>query len=525
MLRRQYDGYIGWGRARGQDMIMALQWLLENYPEDQREILFDNMRLLKEAAFDWPRFFSEDVFPMGDLDTIPSNDLQYDLVHVVNLGQALKSSAIVRRYTHNDVLLDTARNSVNWTFIYHGAPSGAIIGDERISGVSPTRGTELCSVVETMFSLSYLYKAIGDRYFADRCELAAFNALPVMISPDSWAHQYVAQSNQPYSIHLKETPFWNVNDRGQTFGLEPHFPCCTVNHPQGYPKFASNMFVKAGTNGIGHALLSPGRVRYLLNQDNKVDIRCQTHYPFGQSLEYTIIAQKSFDFYVRVPEWYLPQDSYVRVNGGTPKPLRPDPETGMHKIVINKTITVIQYHLGAEIKVENRQNETVAIHYGPLLYALEITTIITSAEPSDWNSQQTLPQSWYTEQTRDYTISNTSAWAYAIDTSTLKFYSTSLGKSPATTSDLPNPIFQQGAPPTFITVQACEVAWGYSRGVPAEPPLPGHRRCTSKPREVKLIPYGAAKIHIAEFPVVDISSPRETIFNGDKTQQVLAFHD
>ena len=51
-------------------------------------------------------------------------------------------------------------------------------------------------MVEAMFSLGYLYQALGDRAFADKCELIAYNALPVMVSPDWWAHQYVAQANQ-----------------------------------------------------------------------------------------------------------------------------------------------------------------------------------------------------------------------------------------------------------------------------------------------------------------------------------------
>lgn len=53
---------------------------------------------------------------------------------------ALKAPAVARRFTHDDALLESARSGVNWTFLYHSSPSGAIIGDERISGLSPTRG-------------------------------------------------------------------------------------------------------------------------------------------------------------------------------------------------------------------------------------------------------------------------------------------------------------------------------------------------------------------------------------------------
>ncbi|KAH0555905.1 hypothetical protein GP486_006148 [Trichoglossum hirsutum] len=371
--------------------------------------------------------------------------------------------------------------------------------------------TELCSVVETMYSLSYIYRATGERSFADRCEKTAFNALPVMVMPDWWSHQYVAQTNQPMSLPLARPPFRNVNGRGQTYGLEPHYPCCTTNHPQGYPKFLSASFVKVGPNGLGHALLSPGKVSTTLGQgnDNNVTVDCETNYPFGLLFLYTIETQRPFDFYVRVPEWYIAEDSFARVSSSDSEISKglivdPDPVTGMLHVAVGKGTTKITYKLGARIKIEPRMNGSIAIHHGALLYALEIGTATTSMPALDWRYQRRLPSNRVVPQVHDHIIRNTTVWAVAIDPSTLRFQ-TNTPESSETVERLPNPIFQEGAPPTSITGMACEINWGYhSKGVPKEPPGPGRHKCISDRFTVKLVPYGAAKIHIAEFPTANL---------------------
>lgn len=77
-----------------------------------------------------------------------------------------------------------------------------------------------------MYSLSYLYQALGDNEYADRCELTAFNALPVMTTSNQWARQYVVIANQPFSHHLSgEVPFFNVGHDGIVYGLGKKLSC------------------------------------------------------------------------------------------------------------------------------------------------------------------------------------------------------------------------------------------------------------------------------------------------------------
>lgn len=213
-----------WGRVRFPDMLISLQWLYENYPRGNQTMMLGTMSLLESRGFDWPSYWTEDNFIFVDLDTIQDpitgDSPRFPFVHAVNAAQGLKAGATIYRFTGNNSILQNNRDGVNWTFTYHGDPAGSIIGDERESSLNANRGSELCTAVETMYSMSYLYHALGDNYFADRCERAAFNALPVSINADHWAHQYLAVPSEPYAQILSgNNPFWNVGDAGIIYGL------------------------------------------------------------------------------------------------------------------------------------------------------------------------------------------------------------------------------------------------------------------------------------------------------------------
>ncbi|KAL8860707.1 MAG: hypothetical protein Q9178_002737 [Gyalolechia marmorata] len=358
---------------------------------------------------------------------------------------------------------------------------------------------------------------MGDRQFADHCERAAFNALPVMFTNDLWAHQYLVVPNQPYTYPLNgPNPFWNTGDQSVLYGTSPNYPCCTVNMPQGLPKFLSNSFVQAGNNGLGHALLSPARVNTTLPSGTQVALSCNTTYPFGDILRYTFTASAPFTLNLRVPSWVtIYKVNVSSYSGSSPKTydsssLFPDPHTGMLPLSLLETGTV-EYKLHTSIRTEDRGNSTISIYHGALLYALDVgysdtiisNSIYTSSTIYTFNSDNETLLHSIPNQAHDHLIVNTKPWNIAIDPSTL-FYHTRNTSSvdDSNGGTLPNPIWAYEAPPSYITAQGCEIEWGIEKGLPAPPPLMGERKCVGDVREVVLRPYGSLKVHMAVLPTM-----------------------
>lgn len=403
----------------------------------------------------------------------------------------LKAAAVVRRLTHNDTLIQTQKTGVDWTYQYHGASSGNIIADERSDGLEPFAGSELCSAVEAIYSLSYLYSALGDPSYADRAELAAFNALPSMMTPDWWAHQYMAQTNQPYAINFTKSPFYNVNTLGATFGLEPNYPCCTVNHPQGLPKFTMGAFLRSGDNGLVHALLSPTTAVANLTVGT-VTVECDTSYPFGDTLSYTVTAPGPFDFYIRQPEWST--DTATTAISGAASSY--DAATGLRQVSLPGGTAHFTYTLAPTIRTTPRANDTIAVYRGALLYGLHVGSSNSSGPPKSYNAQTPLPGQ--PAAARDYEYTNTTAWDFAIDPATLAW----VPGAPT----LPTPVFADDALLGSLTAQACRINWPlYNGATPSAPPTGPARSCVAPPQQVTLVPVGGAKVHMAELPTLSLS--------------------
>lgn len=233
-------------------------------------------------------------------------------VHGVNNAMAVKYPLLLNDFRPNPEYVELAKKTTQNLMKYHGTAAGVFTSDEVLSGTSPSRGIELCTVVEFMRSLEAMLERTGDVYYADLLETACFNALPATITPAYTAHQYVQQVNSAAANRAKRD-FFNVKSDGTVFGLAPNFGCCTANMHQGFPKFCENLCYRTD-EGFAFMLYAPCRVETNIN-GVKINLRETTDYPFKNKSKIvveSISGNPEVKFSFRVPEY---TSLTVNVNG------------------------------------------------------------------------------------------------------------------------------------------------------------------------------------------------------------------
>ncbi|KAI1311370.1 duf1680 domain-containing protein [Xylaria venustula] len=491
-----FDG-DGWGPARGHEMHISLQWLYENHPKNNSDLIWETMDLMIQGSTtfgtDWRNFFVQGTFP--EVVYLPrEQSYSWLFTHGVNLAEAIRFPLAIYRTSGDEALKAQTRTAVDLIGKYHKSLAGTLIGDEMITDNNPNRGAELCTAAELMFSLSWVYQYLGDNDIADWVELTAFNAFPGQIWSDWWSHQYVQQENQPWARNLTVAPqMWvDVGSYGNVFGLEPDYPCCTVNHPQGYSKFLVNSFVGTEDGGIAHVFLSPGIVSTTVGDDNDVVITSNTNYPFAMDLSYSIQADDDFTFYVRIPDWANPSSTATDPSGNS-KQISPN-DSALQKFDIPKGQSKVSINLQTEPRVVDRANNTAAVYYGPLLYSLALDYNETTRQPVAYDGGSIEPSS-VIGQTRDHIVETTDLWNIAIDPSQIKVVQSNNGQ-------LANPIWAYGAPPLELRVAATEIDWPIEFDTPANPPL--NPQAKGKPFSARFVPFASAKVHMAHLPKLDL---------------------
>ncbi|MCK4894915.1 MAG: glycoside hydrolase family 127 protein, partial [Calditrichia bacterium] len=166
-----------WAKTRGGENLASVYWL---YNRTGEHFLLDLGAMIFEQTRDWTDRFTSG-FP--------------ESWHGVNTGMGIKQPVVWYQYSKDEKYLKAVKQGIHDLMKFHGQVEGLWSGDELLHGTDPTYGTELCTVVEYMFSLETLIQITGDPEYMDILERVAYNALPAQVKADFTGRQYYQMPN------------------------------------------------------------------------------------------------------------------------------------------------------------------------------------------------------------------------------------------------------------------------------------------------------------------------------------------
>ena len=469
-----------WGKFRWQDNALVVIWLFNRTGD---KALLELLPLLHAQGYDWVDHFVnfKYVQPLSR-ELIEENDKQklgeFGLAtHGVNNGQGLKAGPLWSLYSHQVDDASSLRSGLSALDKYHGLPNGMFSCDEHLAGLNPSQGSELCTVVETMYSLEQSFAILGDVVIGDRLERLAFNALPGAFTDDMWAHQYNQEPNQ-VECSLHHSPWTTDGPESNLYGLEPNFGCCTANFHQGWPKFTSSLWMATDDNGLVAACYAPCELRTEV-AGTEVEVSVKTGYPFDGFIRIEInpAAAARFPLLLRIPAWA--GGAAVSLNGAS--------QPG----VVAKTFfrldrswkrgDVVELTLPTDIRMVDGYRQSISVERGPLVFSY----------PIDPNWVKLRDRGL----TADWQVFPSNQWNYAIRASEDEVAKAMVrakapGRMPFALKDTP----------VSIKLPARKVTeWRAVDG--AADPVPQSPVSSSEKEEtITLVPYAAAKLRITSFP-------------------------
>ena len=473
-----------WRGVRAMENAVTAYWL---YRRTGDERILDVVRSIHENSRDWTGYFTEFPWTTEALrdGRIPRDWKDAGMTaHIVNVVMATKYPGLWWQQSGDAHYKDAVYKGFANLDMHHGQACGRFSGDEHLSGRRPTQGTELCAVVESMFSLEKLIEIFGDPAFADRLEMLAYNANPGTCTPDYWAHQYDQQANQVLCSVAKRQ--WSTNDEtSNLFGLEPNFGCCTSNMHQGWPKFVSHLWMATHDQGLAAVAYGPSVVRAKVADGREVTIEEVTDYPFDAVIQLKITTSEPVEFplHLRIPAWA--EGATVKHHGETVQANPGEFAIVRHRWVSGDTVAI---RLPMKVRSETRYNDAVTILRGPLVYSLKIG--------ERWEALKR----HHTElPVIDWAVHPTTAWNYGILVDRQRpeqsIRVASLGKP----GKQP---FTQTSAPVVLHVQGRAIpAWQMEHNSAGE--TPASPVASDEPLvNLELVPYACTRLRITEFPTI-----------------------
>lgn len=494
-----------WRGVRAMENAATGYWLFRQTGE---KWILETIESIQKNSPDWTVYYEK--FPWDSAAVadkkVPLNWKEDGLTaHVVNNAMAIKYPGLWYQQSKDDRFKNAVFAGISKYEHNHGQPGGRFSGDEHLSGKSPAQGTELCSVVEYMYSLEELYEIFGDASLADRLETLAYNSLPGTTTPDMWAHQYDQQANQVLVSGAKRN--WSTNgDFSNIYGLMPNFACCLANMHQGWPKFTESMWMATNDNGLALVAYGPSVVKALVSKGKEVSVTEETDYPFRGSIKLTIgtVNPVIFPLHIRIPGWadsvsvtYKGKTTYAKSSGS---------------FLIKerwKNGDVVDIEFPMKLRTTQGYNNSVEVIRGPLYFSLRMQ--------KEYRNVKINYDNFSYKGSVDWEIDPKSDWNYGlVINKNMVNRGITLTENPisrfpfADEGDmvwLPDSgkyVKWDKPAPVIIHARGMKIAGWTMKDNSADIPPLSPVRPEGEIERVDLVPYGCTRLRITEFPVMDI---------------------
>lgn len=476
-----------WAESRGADNVLVAQWL---YGITKDPMLLRVSELVHMQSFTWSQWFLGRDWAINAATL--QNSQAWMTRHGVNVGMGIKDPVVQYQRTGDTIYLKALRTGFNDLMTLHGLPFGMFSADEDLHGNAPTQGTELCAIVESMFSLEHAIGMTAETRYMDALERMTFNALPAQTTDDYNNKQYFQIANQvniKRGVFTFSLPF----ERGMNnvLGMRSGYTCCLANMHQGWTKFATHLWYSTPDKGVAALHFSPNRLSTTVGKEGTpITIDENTLYPFRGDIEFVIGSANdvAFPFHLRIPGWC--KQANIFINGQLIKQ-----EEGGKVTIINRTwkngdkLTV---EFPMEVRTTNWGGNSRTVERGPLVYGLKLN--------EEWQKDTDEKEGEY------FTVLTKSDWNYGLLDSMVRQANKAIQVKeikPVSTGF----VWNQANAPIELRVLGKKIPdWKIVNDVAPQPVTArdGLYMGTVEQdvHELVLIPYGCTKLRIVAFPVV-----------------------
>lgn len=469
-----------WAFGRYEDAIVGIQWLLDqpSISSNNTALLWDLMERVRNqshAIMDWEGWYrSGDPFAPWKEDESGKEHL---LHHGVDIGQAMKLGALWWRAGADPAELENPGVALAWADRHAHMSDGMFFADENMGPAgkgdivnTPSRGTETCTVVETMYSMRTAWEATANVSFYDRLERIAFNSLPAALWPDVTANVYHHASNQI------------ATGVGTQYQFSLYF-CCSANVHQGWPKFVGSLVQSMDTATV---IVVSGFAPSFVSLRGGATVQVESEYPFSDNATVRVNPGSGYSrLALRIPCWV--DSASIVLPNGTAVPAVP---CALHEEPLAGEGTQTFF-----VSFQNRirlffwpQNSSapgaVEVHRGAITYALRPLQNVT-----------TIPING-SKVCATHQVEAASPWNYALRLDSLEFERTA-----AAPLSSPVPFDPDVEAPLRIKAKAKRLpSWTGQGRSPDPPPASPVPDPGTEEEDIVLVPFGATNIRISVFP-------------------------